>query len=182
MESDDRSIIAGNDLARYFDLERAQMDFHSLFNLAGDANERAIVIIGASFIDTLLEHVLTSFFVRDAKAVRSLLRVDGPLGTYSSRTTTAYCLGLIGKIVRDDLRTVGRIRNKFAHSLDAAFDSDPVRKWCLALRWHEISMLRKAPEGATPREIFQVNVNQLIAHLHGIVSLARVDRREIRQE
>jgi hypothetical protein len=50
------------------------------------------------------------------------------------------------------------------------------------MKWHEISMFMKAPEGAAAGDIFQGAVNQLIAHLNGIVSIARMEKRKIRTE
>ena len=144
-----------------------------------ETNDRAIAIVGATFLDTLLEHILINFLVNDEKEVRRFLQPDQSMGTYGSRTTTVYCLGLIGKMIRDDLRLVGKLRNRFAHDLKASFDEEPVRSWCLSLKWHEVSMFRQPPEDATPRDIFQVGVNQLICHLNGIVSIARMERREV---
>ena len=173
------SIIAGKDLERYFYLLHAGWEFHALFNDSSEVNERAIAIVGASFLDTQLEHMLINFFVSDEREVQKLLQPERPIGTFGSRTTLAYCLGLIGKVIRDDLRLVAKIRNRFAHRLEASFDDEPIRSWCLALKWHEIGMVMKAPEGATTGDIFQVGVNQLICHLSGLVGLARLDRRQI---
>jgi hypothetical protein len=171
------SIIAGKDLERYFSLHQALLEFSMLFEQ--ETNDRAIAIVGAAFLHTLLEHILINFLVDDEKDVRRLLQHDQSLGTYGSRTTAVYCLGMIGEMVRDDLRLVGKIRNRFAQDRKASFDEEPVRSWCLALKWHEVSMFRKRPEGATPRDIFQVGVNQLICHLNGIVSMARMERRTV---
>lgn len=172
------SVIAGKDLERYFYLLHTQYEFHKLFSEQASVNDRAVAIVGASFLDTQLEHMLMNFLVDDEKEVQRLLKPDRPVGTFGTRTTLAYCLGLIGKMIRDDLRLVVKIRNRFAHNLDASFDGEPVRSWCLALKWHEIGMMMKAPDDATTREIFQVGVNQLISHLSGLVGVARLHRRQ----
>jgi hypothetical protein len=41
--------------------------------------------------------------------------------------TACYCLGLIGGIVKADLKLVGKIRNFFAHDIRAQF-FEPARK------------------------------------------------------
>jgi hypothetical protein len=171
------SVIAGKDLDRYFYLHRVGWEFHEVFNVQTPVNDRAIAIIGATFLDTQLEHMLINFLLDDEVEANKLLQPDRPLGTFSSRTTMAYCLGLIGRVIRDDLRLVGKIRNRFAHRLDADFESEPIRSWCWSLRFHEIGMMMKPPEGATTRDVFRVGVNQVIAHLSGLVGLARFDRR-----
>jgi hypothetical protein len=176
------AIIDGKDLERYWQHHGALLAFHSLFNERATADERAIAIIGATFLDNILEHMLVNFMVDDEKESKRLVGVDCPLGTFSSRVTASYCLGLICKTVRDDLRTVGKIRNRFAHQLEVTFDMEPIRGWCLSLRWHEFSMMMKAPAEATPRDVFKVGVNQLIAHLDGMLGVARMGRRKMRDE
>lgn len=84
--------------------------------------------------------------------------------------------------MRDDLRLVGKIRYRFAHDLNASFDKDPVCNWVLLLKWHERSMQMSPPAGASPSAIFQVRVNQLVAHLSGIVGIARLEKRELHRE
>ena len=161
---------------------RALVEFHALFNQDAAINDRAIAILGATLPDILLEHLLTEFFVEDAKEVAALLKPERPLGAFGARIATAYCLGLICKTVRDDLRRVAEIRNKFAHRLDAAFEEEPIRSLCHALKWHEFGMMRKAPERATARDVFQVGVNQLIAYLNGRPDFVRHERRTIATE
>lgn len=175
-------VIAGKDLDRYWQRRDALEEFHKLFNEQGVVDERAIAIVGVTFLDSVLEHTLINFMIDDEKEASKLLGLDRPLGTFSSRITAAYCLGLICKTVRDDLRIVGRVRNKFAHELQASFDLEPVRAWCLSLRWHEFSMMVKAPSDATPRDIFKVGVNQLIGYLDGLAGVARLERRKIRAD
>jgi len=155
-------------------------EFHALFNERRGIDERAVAIIAATFLDSILEHTLINFLVDDEKEVRKLLGYDQAMGTFSSRITAMYCLGLICKTVRDDLRTIGKIRNRFAHELGASFDVEPIRGWCLGLKWHEFSMMMKAPSEATPLEVFKVGVNQLICYLDGLVGMAIYDRRKVR--
>jgi hypothetical protein len=174
------SLITGKALERHFELNDALREFSRLFQ--NEKNERAAAIVGGAFLDTLLEHILLNFLAEDDKEVRRLLQPEQPLGTYGSRVSMVYSLGLIGKIVRDDLRLVGRIRNRFAHDLHASFEDERICSWCRSVKWHEISMFMKAPEGAAAGDIFQVGVNQLIAHLNGIVSIARMQKRKIRKE
>jgi len=175
-------IIAGKDLERYWQRHDALLEFHKLFNERGVVDERAIAIVGATFLDSILEHTLINFLADDEKETRKLLHFDQAMGTFSSRITATYCLGLVCKTVRDDLRTVAKIRNRFAHELGASFDREPVRGWCLSLRWHEFSMMMKAPADAISRDIFKVCVNQLICYLDGLAGMALYERRKIRDE
>ena len=142
-ESDDSGpyLITGEALEKYFELNEALRTFSRIFQ--EEKNERAAAIVGGAFLDTLLEHILINFLADDSSEVQRLLAPEQPLGTYGSRVRVVYCLGLIGKIVRDDLRRVGKIRNRFAHDLHASFDDEQIRSWCLSLKWHEHSMFMR---------------------------------------
>jgi DNA-binding MltR family transcriptional regulator len=166
--------ITGKDLERYFSLEDALLEFSRLFKHE-ETNDRALVIVGAAFLDTLLEHILINFLVDDPKEVAELMRHDQPLGTYGSRIRSAYCFGLIGKTIRDDLRLVGKVRNRFAHDLYASFEDQQIRSWCAGLKWHRTYV--EPPPGVSERDLFHVGVNQLVCHLNGVVSIARGDKR-----
>ncbi|MGB5025964.1 MAG: hypothetical protein WBO44_11465 [Saprospiraceae bacterium] len=159
----DGLIISGNALQRHFDLEATLYEFTKLFKYnVGD--DRAIVIIGASFVDIVLEYILLAFFLEDDSEVSNLLKVDQPLGTFGNRIKIIYCLGLIDKVIKDDLKLVGKIRS-----------------WCKSLKWHKESLMMEPPEDATTRDLYQVGVNQLITHLNGVIGIARGQKRKIRK-
>lgn len=167
--------ITGKNLERYFSLEDALLEFSQLFKHE-DANDRAFVIVGAAFLDMLLEHILVNFLVDDPKEVADMLRHDQPLGTYGNRIRAAYCFGLLNKTIRDDLRLVGKVRNRFAHDLYASFQDQQIRSWCTALKWHRTAYV-EPPHGVAERDLFHVGVNQLVCHLSGVVSIARGEKR-----
>jgi hypothetical protein len=169
--------ICGRALDKYMELNGSLVEFAALFE--GEKNDRAAAIVAATYLDTQLEHVLWNYLADDEKEVRSLLGTERPLGSFGAKITMVYCLGLVGKMIRDDLRLVQKIRNRFAHALSVSFSDEPVRTWCLSLKWHEEAMMCKPPPGATPAQFFQVGVNQIVSHLHGIVSLARQQRKQI---
>jgi len=175
-----KNLIQGKDLERYFDVQRTLDEFARLFDY-NESNDRAIAIIGVSFLEDLLEHILINFFVDDEKEVNKLLKPERPLGTFGGRTSAAYCLGLINATVRQDLRLVGKIRNRFAHDIFASFDDQKIRSWCLELKWHKISLFAEPPPNATSRQLFQVGVNQLVNNLHGVLSIARSESRTIQK-
>jgi len=170
----DPSWITGKALERHFSMQDALFEFSRLFR--DEDNDRALVIVGGAFLDTILENMLIEFLVDDEKEVADLLRHDGPIGSYSGRVRAAYCLGLLRKAVRDDLRLVGKIRNRFAHDLSVSFAEQQISSWCNALRWHREAYMTPPP-GVSARDLFHVGVNQLVAHLNGYVSIARGEKR-----
>lgn len=170
----DPSWLTGKTVDRFYSLQDGLTEFSRLFQ--NEENDRALAIVGRAFLDTVLESILIEFLVDDEKEVAELMRYEGPLGTYSGRIRGAYCLGLLRKTVRDDLRLVGRIRNRFAHDLSASFATDPIRSWCQSLQWHRVAFV-EPPAGASARDLFHVGVNQLAGYLHGYVSVARGEKR-----
>jgi hypothetical protein len=106
----------------------------------------AAAIVGATILDSILENILVNFMVNDEKETQKLIDIDRPMGAFGNRVTAVYCLGRICKTVRDDLRVVGKIRNRFAHRLEASFDTEPIRSWCFSLKWHEFSMMMRAQQ------------------------------------
>lgn len=174
----DPTLISGKALDRYFELNDALFEFSKLFNYS-EKNDRAIAIVGATFLDILLEHTLRAFLVDDEKEVNKLLQPDQPLGTFSGKITMVYCLGLIYKPVRDDLHLVRKIRNEFAHNLYASFEDEKIKSWCSCLKWHRIAFVANPPSDATTRDLFQVGTNQLVCYLNGVVGIARMQKRQV---
>jgi DNA-binding MltR family transcriptional regulator len=161
--------ITGKALDRHFHMQELLFEFSRLFR--DEENDRALAIVGGAYLDTLLENILIEFLIDDEKEVAELLRPDGVMGTYSGRIRATYCLGLLRKPVRDDLRLIGKIRNRFAHDLSASFADQQIRAWCEALRWHRAAYM-EPPQDASARDLFHVGVNQLVGHLNGYVSIA----------
>lgn len=174
----DPLLISGKALERYFELNSALFEFSKLFDY-GEKNDRAIAIVGATFLDTILEHILRAFLVDNEKEVDKLLQYDQLLGTFSGKITMAYCLGLIYRPVRDDLHLVRKIRNEFAHNLYASFGDEKIKSWCSGLKWHRIAHVANPPDEATARDLFQVGTNQLVCYLNGVVSIARMQKRQV---
>ncbi|WP_163602521.1 hypothetical protein, partial [Klebsiella pneumoniae] len=58
-------VIAGKDLHRHWQRRDALEEFHKLFNEQGVVDERAIAIVGVTFLDSILEHTLINFMIDD---------------------------------------------------------------------------------------------------------------------
>ena len=172
------SIISGKALKRYFDFNQALSEFHKLFNLE-DKDERTIAILGGTFLEMALEHLLYAFLPEDEKEVKELFDFNKPLGNFSNKISISFCLGLIDRMIKNDLNLVRKIRNKFAHDLFVNFEDPEIKSWTMGLKFHIISMMMKPPEGVDMLAVFQVGVNQLISHLHGCISISRGQKRII---
>lgn len=171
--------LTGKSAERYLYRLKALEEFSKLFTYnAGD--DRAIVIIGSSFLETILEHILIEFLPDDETEVEVLLGYDKPLGTYSNKVRMLYCLGLIDQKVIKDLKLIGKIRNRFAHDLSVSFDDTDISNWCRELKWHKVIFsLHEIPKDATIRDLYQVGVNTIITYLNGVVGIAMSQKRSI---
>jgi hypothetical protein len=77
--------------------------------------DRAAAALGAAYLDSRLELLLRSKFVAVPKFVDDLLAGQGGLSSFSARISSAYAVGLISRRAADDLHSIRRIRNDFAH-------------------------------------------------------------------
>ncbi|AGA76666.1 hypothetical protein [Echinicola vietnamensis] len=181
MEDKNRFILKGKAVDRYFDLNDSLMEFHKLFTYESK-DDRTIAILGGTFLEMILEHILYAFFPEDEKEVEEMMLFNQPLGNFSGKIKMCYCLGLIDKVIKDDLNLVRKIRNEFAHNLYASFENDKLKSWCLALKWHRVLISSTPPLEANARDYFRVGVNSLIMHLNGCVSIARAEKRTIKND
>jgi DNA-binding MltR family transcriptional regulator len=133
-------------------------------------SDRGAVLVAAAYIDDSLEELLVGYFVEDKKVTERILSYPGPCSTLASRCDFAYCLGLFGKDVYEDIRTIIKIRNQFAHSKEsAAFERQDISDLCRQLG-------RGMKEAGTdlsivkPRSLFLISAGWMILALVGMGS------------
>lgn len=84
-------------------------------------SDRGSVLVGAALVERRLEDIFVYIFQRNqiSKSIqKSIFDSNGALATFSAKIKLAYSFGLIRKNTFEDLETVRRIRNEFAHSPD----------------------------------------------------------------
>jgi hypothetical protein len=84
-QTQNSSVITGKALERHFALNDALREFALLFQK--ENNERAAAIVGAAFLDTLLENILINYFRDDLDPCYLLFSnaIEGASGTNSLR-------------------------------------------------------------------------------------------------
>src|SRR5262249_19839188 len=99
-----------------------------------EGSDLSVALIASSFLDECLRSLLAAH-LRPGDTSQALLRSGrGVLGTYAVRTDLAYALRLIDKYVLKALRTIGEIRNAFAHSYgEALFEHEEIAPLCAQL-------------------------------------------------
>lgn len=115
-------------------------------NTLSNESDRGATLMAAAFIDDRLAELIKKYLIKDRRALlNSLFNFNGALGTFSSRTSLAYCLGLIPEDIYDDINYLRKIRNIFAHSSDLlTFDSDEINSVCHKFKSHTLRKEKSA--------------------------------------
>jgi|SRR6476660_3207432 len=121
--------IGANDaedlLERYF-------DFMEDFRKEAD---RGAVLVAAAVIDDLLERTLLAYLLENESAKAVVQGFNAPLGTLAARLAAAHAMGLLRDSEKHDCELIRKIRNEFAHELNASFDDEKIKAYCKRLRY-----------------------------------------------
>jgi len=138
-----------------------------LLNQLHDASERACATVGAAYCDDLLGRVFAAYFKGNPKCYGELLNPENraaPLGSFGARITAAYAIGMVKKEERDELRTIAKIRNRFAHDLNPSFENADIAKLCGKLFAPKMEGIIKLTD-PTARDLFHTSVYVMMGAL-----------------
>lgn len=149
--------------------------FLNKFNKESD---RGAVLVAGTMLDERLKEILKSF-LSDSKSSSDLLEgFNAPLGTFSSRIAACLSLGLIQKNEFDELNTIRKIRNEFAHTWDnTSFETGIVKDLCSRLPWLGPTELEA---NSKPRERFNFAIAILLTDFLWRARLVLKERRQER--
>jgi DNA-binding MltR family transcriptional regulator len=107
--------------------------FDGYATLLSKETDRGAAVLAGGYLDALLEDLLRAVLVLGPK-LDDLISTGRPLGSFSSRIDLAYSLGLLPEVRLRDLHLIRKIRNYFAHDMEAdTFAMSPVCDWCREL-------------------------------------------------
>jgi hypothetical protein len=97
-------------------------------NTMRNESDRACAVLGGSLLDHKLEQACQRRMINN----KNLFEFNGPLGTFSSRILLAHSLAWIDDDIRNDLNSIRKIRNEFAHNVnhDYSLSEDKVVSLC----------------------------------------------------
>lgn len=81
-------------------------------------SDRATIVIMGSILDLQLDNLLKEYLI-DSSEVNKLFSNLGALSTFNNKIAMSYCLGLISEHEFKTLNTFRKIRNNFAHNINA---------------------------------------------------------------
>jgi len=95
-----------------------------MLEILNKESHRGAVLIACSYLDNQLQAIIAAFLLTGANADKLLDGFNAPLGTFSARIAAASALGLLRPAEGRECELLRKIRNEFAHKVDANFD-DP---------------------------------------------------------
>ena len=126
-------------------------------------SERGCVLAAAAFLDSVLAEMLIVRFTNGRVGEKLVRGFNSPLGTFSSRITAAFALGLLAESEHKQLDRIRRIRNDFAHTFANVRFVDPgVKSRVEILPAHPVAM--SSAEEPTRRR-FESAIEVLLSNL-----------------
>jgi hypothetical protein len=99
----------------------------SILTELGHESDRAAGIVGAVLVEDSLTILIKSRLLTNDDLHQELFRSGGPLGAFSVKINLAHLMGLYSTTAREELDTIRKIRNEFAHRVARSFSFDRIR-------------------------------------------------------
>jgi hypothetical protein len=97
-------------------------------------DDRSAAILAGAYLEARLTSAIEAHLVADKKVINKFFAGIGPLATFSAKIDLAYLIDLYPKEITEKLHVIRKIRNYFAHRLDALmFNSPLIRDLCKRL-------------------------------------------------
>ena len=133
-------------------------------------SDRAAAILAAASFDAKLRHAIESMFARRSGEVAELVNSKqkvfkgrGPLHSLSAKIDLGWAMGLYDACERRRLRSVGQIRNRFAHAAEPVrFDDEKIAERCRAL-------VGDASRDESPRSIYVSYLKRLETDIRDVI-------------
>ena len=142
-------------------------------------SDRAVAILGTTYLNTHLSRLLECFLIDDEKISNMLLGEENPLGTFEARIKAAFGFGLISRTEYHDLVLIWHIRNRFIRDMgEGKFAEEDIRGLCKRLRIPDEVILQE--ENPTPRRLFVFGTAILAQQLMYRANEANEEKRTLR--
>lgn len=114
---------------------------------------RGSAVIAMAFVEDSLGHAVRSHLSGPLTATDALF--ERVLRSLDAKVALALALGFVGPIIAEEIRTLAKVRNLFAHIRNDVFFDDPaIIKLCRSLRYAKACAKAKEP-GRPARELFE---------------------------
>jgi len=108
--------MKNNELGEILKTEELGKISDKFFQTVSKESDRAIAVLSVIYLDNILEKLIRLVYIKKPN-VSSLFKNSQLLQSFHNKISIAYFSGLIRDVVYHDLKLIGEIRNKFAHSI-----------------------------------------------------------------
>ncbi len=119
-----------NNSERETEIEKRTLLLMKHMEHSAGESDRGYVLFLAAQMDIYLREVLESFLVKHSSVTELFDGPYAPFGSFSGKIKAAFVLGLITREEAARVDAVRKVRNVFAHVIDATFDSAEIKKLC----------------------------------------------------
>jgi DNA-binding MltR family transcriptional regulator len=95
---------------------KEQEEKEAFFDAFSKETDRGLAIASVCYLDDMLEKLIKAVYRKDPR-IKILFKDNQILQSFHNKVCIAYFSGLIPEALYNDLKLVGEIRNKFAHSV-----------------------------------------------------------------
>lgn len=148
---------------KWFEEGKKELDsLKPFWEAFGNETDRAIGIVSACLLDSLLERLIKTSYIKDPK-VNTIFKDEHVLQSFYTKISIAYFSGLIPKAFYHDLKLICEIRNKFAHNVVAElkFDNE-----LIVQRINRFSQIRKELVNIYPPKL---RFTLVVTHIAGLL-------------
>lgn len=138
-----------------------------------ETQDRSLAIIFTSYAEKYLVDIIKQKMSGlNPKLSEKLFKPDGLLGSLQAKIDVAKALNILGEELFNDIQTMGRIRNKFAHELAIVdFNNSEINKFINKLRINPETHPEQILKGFEPniwsnRDRFRLSARAICASLH----------------
>ena len=107
---------------------------YSFMEKTNRESDLGVTLVTASMLDNMLEQIIRSYLLLNSATEKLFNGAFAPISSFSARISVSRSLGLIDEVEYSDLEKLRKIRNHFAHDLNASFDDNNVIDACKNLR------------------------------------------------
>jgi DNA-binding MltR family transcriptional regulator len=157
----------------------APREWKRLINEFQSKSDRAVAILGTTYLNTHLARLLDCFIIDDEKISKMLLGEENPLGSFEARIKATYGFGLISKTEYHDLVLIWHIRNRFISDIgEGSFTEMDIQNLCKRLKIPDEVILKE--DDPSPRRIFVFGIAILAQQLMYRANQANEEKRVLR--
>lgn len=112
---------------------KVEVFIHEINKELSKESDWGCTLMSCSCLDAILYKILQGFFVEGDTSKKLIEGFNAPLGSFSTRISAAFALGLISDQEYREITILRRVRNRFAHHVQASFDMQDIRDLCYNL-------------------------------------------------